>query len=187
MGEAGSRRLPGKWAPGPSGLIDPSRDCVILSRERHVPEARQGRLPYPSRAIRTKDFLYIRNFKPDRWPMGDPFRLDGSAAEPSYDELVNDTMVTYKDHDASPTKAYMITHRKDPAIQPLYDLAFGKRPAEELYDLHRDPDQMTNVAAEARYASKKAELATRLLKVMRDTADPRLEDAFDHPPYVEER
>lgn len=169
------------------GVLDPSRDCVILSRERHVPEARAGSLPYPSRAIRTKDFLYIRNFKPDRWPMGDPIGLDGSGPEPSSDELISNTMVTYKDHDASPTKAYFITHRKDPAIKPLYDLAFAKRPAEELYALGSDPDQMNNVAAEARYASKKKELAARLLKVMRDTGDPRLEDAFDHPPYIEER
>ncbi|MCL4402393.1 MAG: sulfatase-like hydrolase/transferase, partial [Acidobacteria bacterium] len=161
---------------GRQGVIDPARDCVILSRERHVADARQGRLPYPSRAIRTRDFLYIRNFKPGRWPMGDPLGLDGSGAEPSYDELASNTMITYKDHDASPTKAYMITHRKEPAVKPLYDLAFGKRPAEELYDLRGDPDQMTNVAAQPRFATKKNELSARLLKVMRDTGDPRLED-----------
>ncbi len=53
-----------------NGQVDPSWDHVVVGRERHVAGARPGRLPYPQRAIRTRDFLYIRNFKPDRWPMG---------------------------------------------------------------------------------------------------------------------
>ena len=27
---------------------------------------------YPARAVRTEQFLYIRNYRPDRWPAGDP-------------------------------------------------------------------------------------------------------------------
>ena len=44
--------------------------------------------------------------------------------------------------DPSPTKAYMIHHREDLDVEPLYDLAFGKRPREELYDLRTDPHYM---------------------------------------------
>src|SRR6185436_20433148 len=47
------------------------RDRVFIERERHA-NVRQGDLSYPVRAIRTRDYLYIRNFRPDRWPAGDP-------------------------------------------------------------------------------------------------------------------
>jgi uncharacterized sulfatase len=167
-------------ASSKSGRLDPARDCVFTGRERHVTGAREGRLPYPSRAIRTRDFLYIRNFKPDRWPMGDPV-----SPEPSPEEVAASTMVTYRDHDASPTKAWMIAHRAETAVKPLFDLAFGKRPAEELYDLRRDPDQMRNVATDPAYEKRKTELAARLMNVLRATEDPRLTDAFDRAPYVE--
>lgn len=64
------------------GLVDKTRDATITGRERHVHTARPGYLPYPQRSIRTKDFQFIINFKPDRWPLGDPYRLDGKN-EPS--------------------------------------------------------------------------------------------------------
>ena len=34
--------------------------------------AREGDLGYPIRGLRTRDFLYLRNFAPERWPAGDP-------------------------------------------------------------------------------------------------------------------
>ena len=51
--------------------------------------------------------------------------------------------------DPSPTKAYMVLHREDLDVEPLYRLAFGKRPREELYDLRSDPDYMRNVAGDS--------------------------------------
>ncbi len=36
-----------------------------------VAAAREGFLPYPQRAIHTSAFVYIRNFRPERTPMGD--------------------------------------------------------------------------------------------------------------------
>ena len=168
-----------------SGAIDPTRDHVIFGRERHYGTARAGNLPYPARAIRTRDFLYIRNFKPDRWPMGDPFGVTDATA-PSDDALRDDTAATFRDLDASPTKAWVVSHRDDADGEKYYEYAFAKRPAEELYDLRKDPDQLHSVAAEAAYAGPKRELADRLSRVMRATKDPRLDDAFDRPPYVEE-
>lgn len=47
-----------------SGWIDPERNRVFVGRERHFPSAREGNLPYPIRAVRTQDYLYIKNFKP---------------------------------------------------------------------------------------------------------------------------
>jgi hypothetical protein len=89
-----------------SGQVDPDRTFVITGRERHVATSREGKLPYPQRAIRIKDFLYIHNFAPDRWPMGDPQGLDDLNAEaPSAEDLTWNTRVAYPDLDASPTKA----------------------------------------------------------------------------------
>ena len=48
---------------------------VFAGRERHA-SARYNNWGYPSRALRTKDFLYIRNFRPERWPAGDPCAID---------------------------------------------------------------------------------------------------------------
>ena len=49
----------------------PIREFVLTGRERHT-HARPDNLGYPARAIRTKEFLYVKNYDPDRWPVGDP-------------------------------------------------------------------------------------------------------------------
>src|SRR5438128_8371953 len=101
-------------------------------RERHVGAAREGNLPYPMRALRTKDFLYVRNFAPERWPMGAPYAVT-ETSEPSVAELETDTRIAFPDMDASPTKAWLIAHRHEAQGKGFYDRAFGKRPGEELY------------------------------------------------------
>src|SRR5690606_31499039 len=57
------------------GLVDASRTAAFTGRERHVAMAREGHLPYPQRAIRTAGYLLVINFRPDRYPLGDPYRL----------------------------------------------------------------------------------------------------------------
>ena len=135
-----------------------------------------------------KDYIYIVNFEPDRWPMGDPKGIDDPGAElPSYEELAYNTMVAFYDLDASPTKAWMIHHREQDDVEPLYLLAFGKRPREELYDLRRDPDYMTNVAADPAYAEIRAGLEARLLDTLGEQNDPRLMEQpcrFEFEPYA---
>jgi N-sulfoglucosamine sulfohydrolase len=172
-----------------SGQIDPTRNWVVTGRERHVASARAGNLPYPQRALRTKEFLYIRNFRPERGPLGDPLGVTADSA-PSADALENETYVAFPDMDASPTKAWLVAHRNDARWKPYYDRAFAKRPAEELYDLAKDPDQLMNVAGESAYAAKKQELAERLMKTLTDAADPRVVGAgetFERPPFTEPR
>jgi arylsulfatase A-like enzyme len=169
-----------------AGQIDPSRTWVVTGRERHVNVAREGNLPYPHRALRTPEFLYIRNFKPDRWPMGDPKTLTDSAS-PSHDDLVNETYAAFADMDSSPTKAWLIEHRNDAQYRKYFDYAFAKRPAEELYDLRKDPDQIMNVADDPAYSSQKQELGDRLMKVLVDAGDPRVTGdgtTFDNPPFT---
>lgn len=169
-----------------SGLVDPERTWVVTGRERHVAGARDGFLPYPQRAFRTKDYLYILNFKPDRWPLGNPLGLD--VGEPlDAAELRENTMATFMDMDASPTKAWLVMHRNDPQWKPYYDRAFGQRPREELYLLATDPHQVNNVAADPQFASVRGELERRLLAELKRTGDPRLVDDgryFETPPLA---
>jgi uncharacterized sulfatase len=170
-----------------NGWIDPTRDHVITGRERHVARAREENLPYPQRSIRTQDFLYIRNFAPDRWPMGTPTDLDSPATEPSFQQLQNNTFAAFGDLDASPTKAWMVQHRQDPQWRVHWQLGFEKRPAEELYDLRSDPDYLHNVACDAAYADTRESLAKRLMDALEATGDPRVTGdgtTFDRPPYT---
>ena len=169
-----------------SGQADPTRTWVVTGRERHVSEAREGHLPYPQRALRTQDFLYILNFAPERWPMGSPEGMDDPSTEPpSYEELASNTYVCYADLDASPTKAWMVHHRAE--IPTEFDLGFGKRPQEELYDLRTDPHYVHNLAQDPSYAEAKATLHTQLLTVLQEQNDPRVVELpcrFEHPPYA---
>ncbi len=166
-----------------SGQVDPERTWVVTGRERHVGGARAGNLPYPHRALRTKEFLYIRNFAPDRMPMGEPGNLDAPAKD-----LESVTYTAYSDMDASPTKAWLIANRNDPKWKWHYDYAFGKRPAEELYELASDPDQVKNVAGDAKHAAAKAELSAKLLRILTDAGDPRVtepECRFERATFLE--
>ncbi len=169
-----------------SGKIDPQRDAVFIGRERHVANARDGFLPYPQRAIRTADYLYIINFRPDRWPLGEPYRLDGDRP-PTAAEITERTRVTLPDEDAGPTKAWLVGQRDNPMWKPLFQQAYGKRPREELYDLQADPRQINNLAANPKYQEMRAQLEARLLGELRETGDPRMvEDGkfFETPPLA---
>jgi arylsulfatase A-like enzyme len=159
------------WMPLLLGQKQSGRDRVFLERERHA-NVRRGDLSHPARAVRTKDFLYLRNFRPERWPAGDPQRYFA----------VGD----FGDIDGSPSKELLIARRNDPAIARYFHLATDKRPAEELYDLRKDAGQLNNVAEKAEYAKAKEELRAALDKWMRETADPRAtkdDDPWDRYPY----
>lgn len=169
-----------------TGLVDPQRTHVVTGRERHVAAAREGYVPYPQRAIRTKDYLYIVNFEPDRWPMGDPVNLeDGNT--PPIEVLTEDTYATFLDMDGSPTKAWVVAHRNDPEWKKYYDLAFAPRPREELYVLADDPDQVHNVAGDSQFEEIRAEFESQLMEVLRETDDPRVVENgkfFETPPMA---
>lgn len=171
-----------------SGIVDPLRDSVITGRERHVAVARTDSLPYPQRAIRSKNYLYIRNFKPDRWPMGTSPGYGLPETEmPSFEQLREDTFAAFGDMDAGPTKAWVVRHcEHDPNLQKYFQFAFAQRPEEELYDLRIDPDQIHNVAGDKYYDKIREELAEQLLTTLRETNDPRVTDdpVFEHPPYT---
>ncbi len=171
-----------------SGIFSPARHQVVTGRERHVAAAREGFLPYPQRAIRTSDYLYIRNFELDRWPMGDPRGLDNPhTTPPPFETLCHDTFIAYADLDASPTKAWMIHHRAESSVRSLFEMGFGRYPAEELYDVRSDPDHMKNLAREPEFAAIRRELEQRLMTVLREQEDPRVVESpcrFERPPFT---
>jgi arylsulfatase A-like enzyme len=153
------------------GESQPGRDRVFLERERHA-NVRRGDLSYPVRAIRTGDYLYIRNFRPDRWPAGDPEQY--VAVGP------------FGDIDGGPSKSLLLDRRADAAIAPFFSLATAKRAAEELYDLKRDPDQVENVAGRPAHRAAQQRLRADLDRWLRETGDPRAaadDDRWDRFPY----
>ena len=141
------------------------RDAVFMERERHA-NVRRNNLAYPVRAVRTGDYLYLRNLRPDRWPAGDPdvFTIHGRP---------------YGDVDTSKVDDVLIAHIKDPAYATYTALIYGKRPAEELYDLRTDPYELHNVADNPEYAEALHACRSRIADWMKQTNDPRLDPAYD--------
>ena len=169
------------------GWIDPTRDHVITGRERHVGAARAGNLPYPQRALRTDTHLYIRNFAPDRWPMGDPGPAEGPEP-PDEAALTTDTRLAFADMDAGPTKAWLVRHGREPEWHAYHERAFGRRPAEELYDLRQDPHQLVNLATDPAHAGTRTRLAEQLMSELKAAGDPRVTGdglAFERPPFTD--
>ncbi|MBD3320802.1 MAG: sulfatase-like hydrolase/transferase [Chitinivibrionales bacterium] len=125
------------------GTVDSSRDRVFWGKEK-------SETYYPNRAMRTKKYLYMRNYETGETP----------AKEDGY----------------SPTSRYMIDHKNDPEVARLHDLWVGNRPAEELYDIENDPGCLVNLAENSQYADIKEQLAYDLNACMCWTDDPRAVD-----------
>src|SRR5690606_38413863 len=101
------------------------------SRERHS-SSRWNNLTYPQRSVRTDRYLYVRNFKPERWPAGAPQKFDAAGT-------LGPMHGAYHDIDASPTLSFLVEHHDDAEIENYFRLAVNKRPAEELFDVVEDP------------------------------------------------
>jgi arylsulfatase A-like enzyme len=166
--------LPSLLSNQESGIADSSRTVVFTARERHAFVRKHG-LGYPGRAIRTKDYLYIRNYEPERWPAGDP---------PLYGDVdANNLQYT------APTKVYILKHKDETLLKPFYDLSFAKRPLDELYDLSKDSHQLKNVAYNPTYKAIKEELEKQLDTYLKKAGDPRAlnrELIWDTIPYYNE-
>ena len=150
-----------------------TRLTAFIAMERHD-GCRKGGKGYPSRAIRTKDHMYILNHMPDRWPAGNPDREFCARYIP------------FGEVDSSPTKTLLMDNRNKPEFQRFYDLAFAKRPAEELYDLKKDPGQINNLAGKPHYAKIQKKLSVQLQQRLKNTKDPRalgLDVPWDYYPY----
>jgi len=160
-----------------AGRVETTRDHIVLGRERHTDCQEDGPTGYPSRALRTDDYLYIRNYHPERWPAGTP-RWDAAYR----------TGAWLGDCDNGPTKFYLWANRGlDDTHRQSYALSFDKRPAEELYVLAMDADQVNNVAGEGEFEPIRQKLAAQLTDCLKRTGDPRETDEparFDGYPYI---
>jgi arylsulfatase A-like enzyme len=134
---------------GKGGKVDSSRNYVLIGKERHD-IGRPNDEGYPVRAIRTTEYLYVRNYEPDRWPAGNP-------------------ETGYRNVDDSPTKTLLLSNFDD-----YYNMSFGKRPAEELYKIDEDPECMRNLAIDPKYFMVKRKLMERMEEQLRSEGDPRM-------------
>ena len=187
-GMAARSLLPVLESPA-AGQVDAARDHVVLGRERHVAQARAGNLPYPQRAIRTGRYLYIRNFEPDRWPMGDPRGLhDPSAVPPPYEELCEDTWVAYADMDGSPSKAWMCTTAANRRCRRCSRWASASSRRKSCTTWNAIRTTSTTSPPSRRTPMRASTFPLGLLTVLQEQSDPRVTESdcrFERSPYTD--
>ena len=150
-----------------AGKIQPGRDYLLIGQERHD-TGRPDDVGFPVRGIYRDGFLYMRNFEPSRWPMCDP-------------------ITGYLNTDGSPTKTFILAQNRLGVNHWMWELNFGRRPGEELYDLRADPDCMTNLAAEKPHAARREAMQKQLFADLEAQKDPRMAGqgaVFDKYPHM---
>lgn len=150
--ESGMRPMAGTsmrslFVSAKSGWIESNRTVQLVGQERHD-YGRPHDQGYPIRGIHKNGMLYLKNYANDRWPACNP-------------------ETGYLNTDGSPTKTLILNNRRQGIDKTFWTMAFGKRLAEELYDLKKDPDCVVNLAAQPKHqATKKAmekDMEARLL------------------------
>ena len=150
-----------------SGQVVAERDHALIGKERHD-IGRPNDWGYPIRGIVKGGLLYLRNYETERWPVGDP-------------------ITGYLNTDGSPTKTWILDHRRAEGKSTYWDQNFGKRPTEELYDISSDPACIKNLADNAEFAEHKADLREQMEKELTQQEDPRMEgrgNIFDEYPVA---
>lgn len=153
-----------------SGQVTASRDHVIVGKERHD-TGRPNDWGYPIRGINKGGWLYIKNYETARWPAGNP-------------------ETGYLNCDGGPIKSDILNMRRNGANETYWNMNFGKRPTEELYDLRADPDCVNNLATTPTYESKKKTLSTQMVSELKQQGDPRMTGngkLFDDYPYSDSK
>jgi N-sulfoglucosamine sulfohydrolase len=155
--ESGMMAMTGQsWRPilesVKSGRVVPERDHVLIGKER-TDVGRPHNWGYPIRGIVTATHLYLRNYEPTRWPAGNP-------------------ETGYLDTDGSPTKTLILELGRKNRADRFWQLNFGMRPAEKLYDLRTDPDCVLNLAADSGEIVRS--LRERMEARLRAQDDPRM-------------
>ena len=146
------------------------RDYMIIGKERHD-VGRENDQGYPVRAIIAGQYFYSINFKPERWPAGNP-------------------ETGYLNTDGSPTKTEILNLKKEGKIVDYWNYAFGKRNEETLYDLKNDPNCIINILKNDNYIYLKDSLRKVLINDLTKNKDPRVlgnGEVFDKYIYAEKR
>ena len=169
MAPAAGRSLADIFRSEKSGRVNPARDHVLLGQERHD-VGRPHDWGYPIRSLVTDGWIYLRNFEPARWPAGNP-------------------ETGYLNTDGGATKTVILDARRKDASDRRWAECFGRRVAEELYDLKNDPDCLKNLAASAEQQARRARLQQQLFDELKAQDDPRMSGnggVFEAEPYAQE-
>ena len=158
-GKIGMQKITGKslmpiFKSSADGIVDKMRDHVLIGKERHD-IGRPLDQGYPIRGIVKNGWLYIHNFETDRWPAGDP-------------------QTGYLNCDGSPTKTEILNSRRQAATEHFWRMSFGKRSAEELYNIEKDRECMTNLADAPEHQEIKSALKSQLWRELAMQDDPRI-------------
>ncbi len=132
------------FAPLLRGETDEHRGAIFGSHTSHRIEPE-----VPSRSLRSGDWKYIRNLRP----------------EARFENAVMRTSASWR--------AIVAATATDEALAERVR-AYVQRPSEELYDLSRDPHELENLAGVAEFAPVRERLARELLELMREQGDPLL-------------
>ena len=130
------------------------RGFVMIGKERHD-VGRPDDQGYPIRGMIRGDYLYLKNFETERWPAGNP-------------------ETGYMNVDGSPTKTEVLKAKHNKETAYYWQLSFGKRKAEELYNIRKDPDCMVNLAEMPEYETLKRKLEKEMTLRLVEQEDPRM-------------
>ncbi|MFO0920938.1 MAG: sulfatase [Pirellulales bacterium] len=129
------------------GKVDSHRDAIYTTHHNDG-----DKNIYPCRSVRTEKFKYILNLEPT-WAHTTHIDQGGGSGD---GWRYFQTWVAQAEGDP-------VTAKK---VQRYYE-----RPAEELYDLEMDPDEMHNVASDPKYAESLSDLRTSLARWRKQQAD----------------
>lgn len=112
-----------------------------------------------SRAVRSQDYAYILNLMPER-----PYAQYNRYKEANYPGLA---LLNVLHHEGK------LPPVQDAFMQP-------SKPAEELYDLRKDPDEIHNLAHNPAHASVLKEMQEALREWRESVGDPGVSEEFRH-------
>ncbi len=155
-------------------------EAIYSARERHS-SSRYHSLSYPQRALRTADYLYIHNYRPERWPAGAPQKY-GEGNYPTEEEILQKKRGpahgAYHDIDPCPSLDYLIAQREEKDGE-YFHLAVDHRPKREMFDIKKDPYCLNNLAMIPKYDKLKDSLEHVLRSYLEATRDAREIDGGD--------
>lgn len=148
------------------------RTAIFAGRERHS-SARYNNWGYPTRVLRTENYLYIRNFNPERWPAGDPCFINKEGS-------LTPMHSAYFDIDHGPAWSFIVDNRDNAEIFPYFLKAVAKRPYEELYDVRSDTGCLNNLVGNGKYVTELDYLRQKMNDTLKKTGDSRYMNCLEH-------
>ncbi len=136
------------------GQVNPTRNHVLIGKERHD-VGRPDDQGYPIRGIVKGNYLYVKNFETDRWPSGNP-------------------ETGYLNTDGGATKTVILNMRRNGENDEYWKYCFGKRMDEELFDLSKDRDCLTNLALNPEHQQIVQSLRDQMEEELKQQGDPRM-------------